>query len=222
MLDSLTIRVLMRWFSLLLAHRITKMSDDELLAAFKDVLQAKLPSNPASSPAGPLSALQQIPARIQEFKLQWPWQQAPPTADSSSVSMLNHLLQKGGSGTTEAATGGSSSEAVDAGPLEAQSSSSEGTLRSTTSVDARPGRLESSLNGPLRGPQSSEPDKTIYNLPSSSNGLQSDQSARQATPEMTARQPEEQSIAAAAPGGSKKLQSGELSGQSAHLWPNSQ
>lgn len=220
MLDSLTISTdMIGWNLLLLAHRIAKMNDDELLAAFKEVIQAKLPSNPAASTSeGPLSSLQQIPARIQAFRLQWPWQQAPPTADSSTVSMLSNLLQKGVSGTNEAAAAGSSkAEAKDASLLEAESSSGEGMLNSTTAVDARPTRLGGSPNGPPRALQSSGPDKSVNSVPSSSDGQQSDRSGRQTTPEPTLRQPEKEQTDTAAFGRSKKLQPGELSRQGAHL-----
>ena len=179
------------------------MSDDELVAAFKEVLQAKLPPNPAAtaaaSPEGPLSSLQQIPARIQGFRLQLPWQQAPPTADSSSASMLSKLLQTGSSGTSEAAAAGSSkSEASDAsrsGPPRSNSSPQNTLASSTSFEDAGSGRLGISLNEPPTDPQTSGPDRKRNSLPPSNEAVQLDRPARQSSPEVRLTQPKEQSDA---------------------------
>lgn len=181
---------------LLPARRITRMSDEELVAAFKEVLQAKLPSSPAASaPEGPLSSLQQLPARIQGFRLQLPWQQAPPTADSGSASMLSKLLQTGGSGASEGpAAASSKSEASGASRLEARSSSIlENTLASTSSEDAGSSRLGSSLSESLRGPQTSGSDRKRNSLPASNEAVQLDQPDGQSKAGPTSRQPEEQS-----------------------------
>ena len=188
------------------------MSDEELLAAFKEVLQAKLPSNAAgvaaSTPEGPLSSLQQIPARIQGFRLQLPWQQAPAPADSSSASMLSKLLQTRASGRSEAAAAGSGkSEASDASRSEARSSSSlENTSASTsTSEDAGSSRLGIALSDSTRGPQTSGPNRDRDSLPLSSKAVQSDQPDRKSEAGLTMRQPEEQRDVK-----SSKAQPGEL------------
>lgn len=70
------------------------MTDEELVAAFREVLRARQPPGPsASSPGGPLSSLQQLPAKIQGLKLNWPWQQQTPPAGGSDAKGVSEPLQ---------------------------------------------------------------------------------------------------------------------------------
>ena len=165
------------------------MSDEELVATFKEVLQAKLPSNSAASdPATPPSSLQQLQARVQGFRPQWPWQQAPPTADGSSVSMLGKLFQDVGSGTSKAAAaGGGSSEATNASQLEARTSSPEEALAFDKPEEAQSSRLGSSSIDS----QYVRSDREGGPLATSNKDMQSDQAGRQRSyPEYASVQPE--------------------------------
>ena len=135
-------------------RRVISMSDEELMAVFKEVLQAKLPSNAAASnPEGLASQLQQQFPRISGFRLQWPWQQAPPTADSSNVSMLSKLLANVGSTTNDVAAG------EHANPEAPGDSQSDGRRSSSESMRA-PGVPENArLSSSTEAPQDAESER---------------------------------------------------------------
>ena len=186
------------------------MSDEELVATFKEVLQAKLPSSRndtgASEPAAPPSILQQVPAKLQEFRLQWPGQQAPPPADSSDASMLSKLLHSVGPGaSTAAAAGSSASEATNAGEVKATTSTPESTLPSDKPEKAQSSRLGSSSNDS----QIIKSDGARGFAATSNEGLQSDQAGTQwKGPERASEQPQGQ-IGTATSEMSKESQPGE-------------
>jgi hypothetical protein len=89
------------------------MSDEELVAAFKEMLQARKPgAAPAASNSGPLRSLQQLPDRLQSVKLGWPWQQQQaPLPGSSDVAADGRVAEE----TEEDTATGSSSSALQEG-----------------------------------------------------------------------------------------------------------
>ena len=88
--------------------RITKMSDEELVTAFKEMLQARKPgATLAASNSGPLGPLQQLPDRLQGFKLGWPWQQhqAPLPGSNDAVADSKVAEETGENTPTGSSTG---------------------------------------------------------------------------------------------------------------------
>lgn len=82
------------------------MSDEELVAAFKEMLQARKPgASLAASNSRPLGPLQQLPDRLQGFQLGWPWQQhQAPLPESNDAAADSKVAGETGENT---ATGSS-------------------------------------------------------------------------------------------------------------------
>ena len=155
------------------------MTDDELVAAFKEVLSAKLPvpavadhpagirsadSASAQSANGPLGSLQQLSAKVQELRLHLPWQQAPLPESSSNASIVSKMMQDVGPVRKESAAAKSSEfEASTTTPLEARSSrtdSMQADLKGSAPEEARISSLESSSKGPMESIPDVEPSRS--------------------------------------------------------------
>ena len=86
------------------------MSDEELLAAFKEVLQARNPANlTAARPAGPLTFLERLPEQIKGLKLNWPWPPEPTPTEDSAAQMGSPSTEKSRAEAPEEPLSGSSS-----------------------------------------------------------------------------------------------------------------
>lgn len=153
------------------------MTDDELVAAFKEVLSAKLPvpaaadhsagirsadSASVQSANGPLSSLQQLSAKVQGLRLYLPWQQAPLIPESSSnASIVSKMMQDVGAVRKESAAAKSSeSEASTTTPLDSRSGrpdSMQTDLKGSSPEEARKSNLESPSNGPVESIPDVEP-----------------------------------------------------------------
>ena len=86
------------------------MSDEELLAAFKDVVRARNPAiSPAARPAGPLTFLERLPEQIKGLKLNWPWPPEPTPAEGRAAQMGSSSTEDSSAGVPEEQLNGSSS-----------------------------------------------------------------------------------------------------------------
>ena len=124
--------------------RITKMSDEELVTAFKEMLQARKPgASLAASNSGSLGPLQQLPDRLQGFKLGWPWQQhQAPLPESNDAAADSKVAGETGENTAI----GSSSTGVQEGSTSPAAARQSGLESSKTALSTN---QESNPSSPL-------------------------------------------------------------------------
>ena len=119
------------------------MSDEELLAAFKEVLRARNPADlTPARPAGPLTFLERLPEQIKGLKLNWPWPPEPIPAEDSAAQMGSPSnADSRAEAPEEPLNGSSSAQASRAGILQGRNDSPKESERGskTPQEDPAPG-----------------------------------------------------------------------------------
>ena len=161
------------------------MSDEELLAAFKEVLRARNPAlSTAAGPAGPLTFLERLPEQIKGLKLEWPWRPEPAPAEGSAAQMGSSSTEDSrAEAPEEPLNTGSSAQASKAGLSQGGNDSPREMERvSRTFQDGPAPGLDSMSQSSQRAPSAAEPGgATLQSYRKQQGEPAASQSSRQKT-----------------------------------------